>query len=114
MVMCEDITATFTATLTATARSGEGCEASAAANATVSVLSQYNVTIEEQFNSTSFCSPQGPLTFDYRVSSVPFSSNLQLNLGENSAGCSLSRTAGTVDVVVSLVFECVHVGCIEG
>jgi hypothetical protein len=52
------------------------------------------VTITPLTNLTTYCSPEGDLTFDYQVSSVPASNNLMLALADNAGNCSLSRSTG--------------------
>jgi hypothetical protein len=97
--MCDSITSNFNVKLTATAKTGDGCETSAFADASVTVLGQYNVTITPVSDVTSFCSPQGSLTFEYQVSSEPSTDNLQLALDGNTANCSLSSSTGRAYVL---------------
>jgi hypothetical protein len=99
VISCVDIRGSFNVKLTASATSGVGCQDIKSAEANVTVLGDYNVTITPLTNLTSFCleSLQGPLTFDYLVSSVPPTSTLTLALDE-VAGCSLSNTTGMAEM----------------
>lgn len=100
VVSCVDIASSFNVKLTATATSGVGCGDINMAEANVTVLGDYNVTITPQDNiNTTFClqTPQEALSFSYQVSSVP-ATNLTLALANNAAGCSLSSTTGVTCV----------------
>lgn len=107
-MQCSGFTSNFNVKLTANATSGVGCQDIKMADANVTVLSVYNVTITPLTNLTSFCSPEGNLTFDYQVSSEPPTVNdLMLVLAENDAGCSLDRSAGKAGwLTPSCVFMC--------
>jgi hypothetical protein len=79
-VSCTDFVDDFSVTLLATASSATNCEGSDSATVNVTVNSKPDVSIQPLFNVTTFCSPEGDLSFAYSVSSGPANSDLDLTL----------------------------------
>lgn len=96
-VTCTGFAADFSVTLTATASApgAADCVASDSDTVDVAVNIQPAVSIVDVSEATSFCSPDGPLTFTYNVSSGPANTQVAVSLdAPAAAGCVLSNTTG--------------------
>jgi hypothetical protein len=96
-VTCWDFSAGFSVDLTATASApgAADCAASDSGTVNVTVNIQPAVSIVDVSEDKSFCSPEGPLTFTYNVSSGPANTPVDVSLdAPAAAGCVLSNATG--------------------
>jgi hypothetical protein len=96
-VTCRDFSAGFSVELTATASApgAADCAASDSGTVNVTVNIQPAVSIVDVSEAKSFCSPEGPLTFTYNVSSGPANTPVDVSLdAPAAASCVLSNATG--------------------